>query len=110
MKTKYIALAGAALVALSAGIASADEQDEQVRQLNLEQLAKAGGQMPDQATAPTAPDGQGGPEFQTPPTPDEGMTDEPGRDDTTDEEPAPDRPATPPEDDQDESKPDKPPI
>jgi hypothetical protein len=109
MSIKSFALAGAAIVALSMGasIAQADDQDDEVRQLNLEQLekAKAGGS---DATAPapaTQPDGQGGPELQGPPTPDEGMTDEPADEPAAEEgdEPATDDPAT--EEDQPEPKP-----
>jgi hypothetical protein len=112
MKTKYIALAGATLVALSAGVAYADEQDEKVRQLNLEQLAKARGQQTDQAApAPIVPDGQGGPEYQSPPSPDEGMTDEPSTgDEMSDEPPATDEENAPPDGDQDGTKPVAPPI
>jgi DNA polymerase-3 subunit gamma/tau len=105
MSIKSIALATTAFFVLTAGasVVQADPQDERVRQLNLEQLAKAQaargtattGQpatMP--ATETTTPDGQGGPEFQGPPKPDEGMTDE---DDTTKPaEDTPDQPATAP--------------
>jgi len=80
MNIRNISLAGAALLALSFGIgtAAADEQDDAVRQLNLEQLekAKSGDTAPQTAPAPTQPDGVGGPEFTAPPAPDEGMTEE----------------------------------
>lgn len=102
MSIKSFALAGAALIALTVGgvgVAQADEQDDEVRQLNLEQLekARAGGDTTTTAPAPAAaPDGQGGPEFQAPPTPDEGMTDEPGDEPAAEEgDPEAD---TPPED------------
>jgi hypothetical protein len=85
MSIKSIALAGAALFVLTAstGVALAHPQDEQVRQLNLEQLRKAQAargvttsepSMP--ASETTTPDGKGGPELQGPPSPEEGMTDE----------------------------------
>ncbi|MDZ4869333.1 MAG: hypothetical protein SGI91_18585 [Alphaproteobacteria bacterium] len=105
MSIKSFALAGAAIVALSvgAGIAQADDQDDEVRALNLQQLEQAGGDASDVGTT-TAPspatqqDGQGGPDLQGPPTPDEGMTDdepadEPATDDTGDDEPEADDPA-----------------
>src|SRR5262245_6235665 len=111
MSIKSIALAGAALLALtsSAGVAFAHPQDEQVRQLNLEQLRKAQaarGMTTQPATAPAAetatPDGQGGPELKGPPSPEEGMTDEdsstpkePGTAPTKKPETAP-QPSTPP--------------
>jgi hypothetical protein len=111
MSTKSFALAGAAIVALSMGasIAQADDQDDEVRQLNIEQLekAKAGGSDAP-ATAPmpaSQPDGQGGPELQGPPTPDEGMKDEPADEPAAEEgdEPATDDPAK--DEDQPEPKP-----
>lgn len=87
MMIRTLALAGAAVAALSFAAQAADEQDSEVRQLNLEQLDKAKSGDTDapaateapEATLPeaAAPDGQGGPEFQGPPSPDEGMTDEP---------------------------------
>lgn len=76
---RSLALAGAAFVALAAslGVAQADEQDEEVRRLNLEQLEKARAENAADTVMPAPkPDGQGGPEFTRPPTPDEGMTDE----------------------------------
>jgi hypothetical protein len=80
MKLRHISLASAALLALTAGVgtAIADEQDDAVRQLNLEQLEKA---RSDDGSAQTMPassqqDGMGGPEFSAPPGPDEGMTDD----------------------------------
>jgi hypothetical protein len=96
MSIKSIALASAALFALSAGIsvAQADEQDDEVRQLNVEQLEKARNQSDTTTTTapePTMkPDGQGGPELQGPPSPDEGMDD----DDTADEPATSDEPST----------------
>lgn len=79
MSIRSLALAGAAFVALAAslGVAQADEQDEEVRRLNLEQLEKARAENAADTVMPAPkPDGQGGPEFTRPPTPDEGMTDE----------------------------------
>jgi hypothetical protein len=108
MSIKSFALAGAAIVALSfgAGIAQADDQDDEVRALNLQQLEQAGGNASDvdATTAPspaTQQDGQGGPDLQGPPTPDEGMTDdepadEPAADDEGDE-PEADQPSPQPE-------------
>jgi len=101
MSIKSFALAGAALAALSmsASLAYADEQDAEVRRLNIEQLEKAqagDNTAPTTAPAPAAqPDGQGGPELQGPPTPDEGMTDEPTDEPAAEEgdEPATDDPA-----------------
>jgi hypothetical protein len=109
MSIKSIALAGAALFALTAGVgvAQADDQDDEVRQLNIQQLEQARG---DTGTAPapsTAPDGQGGPEFQRPPSPDEGMDDDNTADEPAadDEEPAEeDVPQGPEEDDPAEPK------
>lgn len=90
MKLRAIALAGVALVALTAGVgtAVADEQDDAVRQLNLEQLEKARSDngSTQTAPAPSQQDGMGGPEFSAPPAPDEGMTDD---DQDTDDEAAP---------------------
>lgn len=99
MSIRSFALAGAALVALTAGlsVAQADEQDEEVRRLNLEQLEKARAGAAATAPAPTMQEGQGGPEFKQPPAPDEGMTDdEPAADEpeAEDEEPGTDDPAT----------------
>jgi len=83
MMLRQICLAGAAVAALSCGIAttaearSKAEEDAITRQLNLDQLAKAQasrGAPPTQA--PARQDGQGGPELQGPPTPDEGMADD----------------------------------
>jgi hypothetical protein len=98
MMFRTLALAGAAMAALTFAAQAADEQDGEVKQLNLEQLEKAKSgdtDAPAATEAPAvpdaeeaAPDGQGGPELQGPPSPDEGMTDEPA-DDTT---------ATPPPD------------
>lgn len=107
MSIKSLALAGAAIVALSvgAGIAQADDQDAEVRALNLQQLEQAGGDASDvdanMAPSPaTQQDGQGGPDLQGPPTPDEGMmddepSDEPATDDTSDDEPDADEPGQP---------------
>lgn len=109
MSIKSFALAGAAIVALSvgAGIAQADDQDDEVRALNLQQLEQAGGDASDVGTTTTAPspatqeDGQGGPDLQGPPTPDEGMTDdEPADEPVTDDEgdePEADQPSPQPE-------------
>lgn len=107
MSIKSFALAGAAIIALTAGasVAQADDQDDEVRQLNIEQLEKARGETGDTTTPAPKPDGQGGPELQSPPTPDEGMTDdEPADEPATeegDDEPEADDPA---EDDQPEPK------
>jgi hypothetical protein len=107
MTIRSIALASAALFALTGGIAvaQADEQDEQVRQLNIQQLEKAQADR-GTTTAPAetmTPDGQGGPELQGPPAPDEGMTDDDDEDatspDTSSDEgmpPAEDPAQTPP--------------
>ncbi len=87
MKLRAITLAGVALVALTAGVgtAVADEQDDAVRQLNLDQLEKARSDDGNAQTmpAPSQKDGMGGPEFSARPGPDEGMTDDngPGADD-----------------------------
>lgn len=106
MSIKSIALAGAALFALSAGIsvAQADEQDDEVRQLNIQQLEQARGDSGADTTIPESanePDGQGGPELQGPPSPDEGMDDD---EDTADEPAADDEPVPqgPEDDDQPE--------
>lgn len=109
MSIKSFALAGAAIIALTAGasVAQADDQDDDVRQLNIEQLEKARGETGDTTTTAPAPksDSQGGPELQSPPTPDEGMTDDEPADETAteegDDEPEADDPA---EDDQPERK------
>lgn len=101
MSIKSFALAGAAIAALTMGVslAQADEQDAEVRRLNLEQLQKAQAgdtTAPTMAPAPAAqPDGQGGPELQGPPTPDEGMADEPADEPAAEEgdEPSTDDPA-----------------
>lgn len=97
MNIRNISLAGAALLALSfsVGTAAADEQDDAVRQLNLEQLEKAkdGDTAPQTMPAPAQPDGVGGPEFSAPPGPDEGMTD-----DADEAAPPPDSDAPEPED------------
>lgn len=113
MMFRTLALAGAAMAALTFAAQAADEQDGEVRQLNLEQLDKAKSgdtdapipSATDEQTQPeqTAPDGQGGPEFQGPPSPDEGMTDEPA-DDTT-ATPPPDAEATPADEKADEGAP-----
>ncbi len=91
MKLRQISLAGAALLALTAGVgtAIADEQDDAVRQLNLEQLEKARSDDGNAQTmpAPSQQDGVGGPEFSAPPGPDEGMTDD--NDQGADDEDAP---------------------
>ena len=83
MNFKQICLTGAAIIALGAGTVAAQarstaEEDAITRQLNLDQLNKtqSSGANTMQATPAPAPDGQGGPEFQGPPKPDEGMTDE----------------------------------
>jgi hypothetical protein len=111
MSIKSFALAGAAIIALTAGanVAQADDQDDEVRQLNIEQLEKARGEAGDTATTAPAPapkpDGEGGPELQSPPTPDEGMTDdEPADEPVTDDEGADEPEADEPTDDQPEPK------
>jgi hypothetical protein len=84
MTLKHICFIGAAVVALNAGVVSAQarstsEEDAVTRQLNLDQLDKAqsGENTMNRAPTPDSRDGQGGPEFQGPPGPNEGMTDEP---------------------------------
>ncbi len=108
MSIKSIALASAALFALSAGIsvAQADEQDDEVRALNNQQLEQARGESGTTTTAPEPAmenDGQGGPELQGPPSPDEGMDDEDTADEpaTTDDEDVPQGP----EDDEEPGEP-----
>lgn len=93
MNARYISLAGAAMLALSAGLvgtAAADDQDDEVRALNIQALEQARGDDSDMKAAPapsTQPDGVGGPEFSAPPTPDQGMTDD--EDDADDNAPPP---------------------
>lgn len=87
MKVRYIAVGGVALLSL-VGAAAADEQDEEVRQLNLEQLERNGNQ-PYDGTDEMSPDrddedwdGTGGPEYSSPPGPDDDpYTDDDGNDD-----------------------------
>ena len=81
MKLKHIYLAGVAAAALSVGIVDAQarsttEEDAITRQLNLEQLDSPQSYDANAPIATPTRDGQGGPEFQGPPKPDEGMTDE----------------------------------
>lgn len=113
MMFRTLALAGAAMAALTFAAQAADEQDSEVRTLNLEQLDKAKSGDTD-APAPAAADeqaqpeqsapmdGQGGPEFQGPPNPDQGMTDEPADDQAA---PPPDAEATPADEPADEGAP-----
>ena len=107
MRVTHILLAGAAIAALTYGMAVAAEtqtkaeEDAITRQLNLDQLAKARGQAP--AQPPATQEGSGGPELQGPPTPEEGMKDDEGKKETM---PPADEPATPPEK---EEKPKSPP-
>jgi hypothetical protein len=95
MNSTHISLASAVLFALAAnmGPAMADEQDAEVRRLNLEQLEKARAGNADAQTAPkpAQPDGMGGPEHAAPPGPDEGMSDEDEKpaDEPADTAPAP---------------------
>jgi hypothetical protein len=96
---KHVSIGCVALLAF-AGAAVADDQDDQVRQLNLEQLEKAKSDNPDASIpeampAPSQPDGVGGPELTGPPTPEEGMTDD---EEATDDIQGPaDEDATPPD-------------
>lgn len=88
MRIKPLMLAGVAIAALGfAATAEARtkntrtkaEEDAITRQLNLDQLAKAQDRVntaTERQTAPDMQDGQGGPEFQGPPGPNEGMTDD----------------------------------
>lgn len=108
MMLKHVSIGCVALLAFT-GAAVADEQDDQVRQLNLEQLDKAKSDNPDASTpeampATSQPDGVGGPEFKGPPTPEEGMTDD---EEATDKGKGPaDEDATPGPDEEDATTPD----
>jgi hypothetical protein len=103
---RHILFAGAAVVALAGGVVTAQaatkaEEDAITRQLNLDQLAKAkSGANTTMPSTPDAREGQGGPELQGPPKPDEGMSDDQTMpsDDTTAPEQAPtgEEPAAPP--------------
>lgn len=105
MSMRSIALATTALFVLTAGVGvtQAHPQDEQVRQLNLEQLRiaqAARGVTTEPSTMPatetTTPDGQGGPEYQGPPSPEEGMTDDDNTSTPADEMPNQPVPNAPP--------------
>lgn len=106
MTLKTMCLTGAAIAALSCGIVttaearSRAEEDAITRQLNLDQVAKAQAARGAVTTSPAMQDGQGGPELQGPPAPEEGMVDDAVEDVTPDvpdeltppEQPAPTQP------------------
>lgn len=98
------------MLALSAsfvGTAAADDQDDEVRALNIQALDNArNGDTDFDTTAPAPsiqPDGVGGPEFAAPPGADEGMTDD--QDDGDEAAPPPDSDAPSADEPEDEAEP-----